>query len=34
MVGKSGFGQSCTLGQATVVDSVVCSMSCFEEKSF
>jgi hypothetical protein len=29
IVGKSRVGQSCTFGQATAVDSVVCSMSCF-----
>jgi putative protein kinase ArgK-like GTPase of G3E family len=34
MVGMSGVGQSCTLGRATVVDFVVCSMSHLEEKSF
>jgi hypothetical protein len=34
MAGKSGVGQSCTLGRATVVDSGVCSMSHLEEKSF
>jgi hypothetical protein len=34
MVGKSGVGQSCTLGRATAVDSVVCLMSHLEEKSF
>jgi hypothetical protein len=34
MVGMLGVGQSCLLGQATVVDSVVCSMLCLEEKSF
>jgi hypothetical protein len=34
MIGKSGVGQSCTLGRATAVDSVVCSMPHFEEKSF
>jgi hypothetical protein len=34
MVKKSVVGQSCTLGRATTVDSVVCSMSCLEEKSF
>jgi hypothetical protein len=34
MVGKSIVGQSCTIGQATAVDSVVCSMSRLEEKGF
>jgi hypothetical protein len=34
MVGKLGVGQPCILGQSTVVDSIVCSMSQFEEKSF
>jgi hypothetical protein len=34
MVGMLGVGQSCLLGQAIVVDSVVCSMLCLEEKSF
>jgi hypothetical protein len=34
MVGKLGVGQSCILGQSTTVDSVVCSMLRFEEKSF
>jgi hypothetical protein len=29
-----GVGQSCGLGQATTVDSVVGSMSRFEEKSY
>jgi hypothetical protein len=31
MVGKSGVVQSCTLGLATTVDTVVCSMSHFEK---
>jgi hypothetical protein len=34
MVGSSGVGQSCYLGRDVVVDSAVCSMSHFEEKSF
>jgi hypothetical protein len=34
MVGKLGVGHSCTLGRATAMDSVVCLMSHFEEKSF
>jgi hypothetical protein len=34
LVGMLGFGQSELLGRATIVDSVVCSMSRFEEKSF
>jgi hypothetical protein len=34
MVGMLGVGQSCLLGQATVVDSVVCLMSRLEEKNF
>jgi hypothetical protein len=34
MVGELRVGQSCHLGQAVVVDSVVCSMSLHEEKSF
>jgi hypothetical protein len=34
MVGVLGVGQSCLLGQATTVGSVVCSMSCLKEKSF
>jgi hypothetical protein len=34
MVGILRVGQSCILGQATIVDSVVCSMSCLEDKSF
>jgi hypothetical protein len=28
MVGKLGVGQSCHLGRAAVVDSVVCSVQC------
>jgi hypothetical protein len=34
MVEMLGVGQSSLLGQATRVDSVVCSMSRLEEKSF
>jgi hypothetical protein len=34
MVGMLGVGQSRHLGRATAVDSVVCLMSCLEEKSF
>jgi alpha-tubulin suppressor-like RCC1 family protein len=34
MVWMLGVGQSCPLGRATIVDSVVCSMSRLEEKSF
>jgi hypothetical protein len=34
MVEMLGVGRSCLLGQATIVDSVVCSMSHLEEKSF
>jgi hypothetical protein len=34
MVGKSRVGQSCTLGRATTVDSMVCSLSRLKEKSF
>jgi hypothetical protein len=32
MVGILGYGQSGLLGQATTMDSMVCSMSRFEEK--
>jgi hypothetical protein len=32
MVGILGYGQSGLLGQATAMDSMVCSMSRFEEK--
>jgi hypothetical protein len=31
MVGMLGVGQSCLLGRATAVDSMVCLMSCLEE---
>jgi hypothetical protein len=34
MVEMLGVGQSCLFGRATTVDSVVCSMSRLEEKSF
>jgi hypothetical protein len=34
MVQMLRVGQPCLLGRATVVDSVVCSMSHLEEKSF
>jgi hypothetical protein len=34
MVGMLGVGQSRHLGRATIVDSMVCSMSHLEEKSF
>jgi hypothetical protein len=34
LVGMLGVGQSHHLGRATVVDFVVCSMSCLEEKTF
>jgi hypothetical protein len=33
-VGKLGASQSCFLGQTFIVDSMVCSMSHPEEKSF
>jgi hypothetical protein len=32
MVGLLGFGQSGLLGRTVIVDSIVCSMSCFKEK--
>jgi hypothetical protein len=34
MVGMLGVGQSRVLGRAATVDSMVCSMSHFKEKSF
>jgi hypothetical protein len=34
MAGMLGVGQSHHLGRSTIVDSLVCSMSHLEEKSF